>query len=1534
MRTADASQPPPGSDDPAKASAVDQPAADKRAAEDEQPLLKFNFRFQPWADVLNYFAEQSDLSLVLDAPPPGTFNYSDSREYTPTEALDLLNGVLLTKGYTIIRRERMLLLINLEEGLPADLIPSVSIEELEQRGKFEIVRVTFAIGERNPEEVQAEIKPLLGPHGKTDLLPKTKQLIVIETAGKLRIMSTLIESMPAPDKSAQPKPPSEPEKPTFEVYPAGSVEPQAALSVFKTLLPEARIVHDANGDQLIAIATPSQQETIKSVLTQMQANRPAEKRPRLEVHPIRGANSGQVLQILTTLFPTAQLTMDSTSRKLVAWAPPADQESIRETIEQLGHRATAASDKSLKVYSLTRTEPQTIQSLLADFLPDAQLTVDAAGRRLVALASEEDHRTIQSAIDQFEAGDERPVRQLVAYSIRLADPPSLLGVLQTLLPEVHFVLDPKTNRLAAWAHPEEHETIKSTIEQFETGDEESARQMVAYQIRSADPPSLLNVLQTLLPEVRFVLDPKTNRLAAWARLGDHETIRTTIEQMDTDVPDELRLKLMSHPLRDANPDTVTGVLTQLLPEVRLINDPTAKALVAWAREADHRIVEDTIERLQPATDPESEPYMKVYATGKANPQILAGMLQSVVPQARVVADTQAGNVAAWGTKADHEIIDSMFEQIRSLSQTELRGSVAVYPLRRVQGASVIGVLQTLVPQARLVVDSRSGNIVAWAKPDDQEAIRAAIQRIEAESKGPAEQILAVYPLEEAEPSTVLQVLQSVMPTARFFTDPKTGVLFAWAKPDDHEAIRGVIQRIEAESQGRGKQKLAVYPLEGAEPSTVLQVLQSVMPTARFFTDPRTDAVFAWAAQEQHEAIRSTIERLQRDVPEENKISIRVYRFDHADPNVAVATLSPLMPQARMAVDQRTRSLVVTARPGDHDQIEAAIEQMERGGDDAEAPSVKAYAVKVAEPSTVLTVLRELFASRPEVRISLDSTHRRLVAWASPEQHKTIQSVLDEIQGDTTAGEPLQLEVHALGNVEAATLERILRDVFAEAPEVRLIPDPSSANLVAMAQPEQHATIRATIEQLQGAAQKLEVIPLQFVDAFSAELAIEKLFDLESGRADANAPAVDSDQDNQQLLVRGTPEQITQIRELLIKMGETSLALDRTAGGRTFRVIPLRGTTARSVLAELQRVWPQLRKNPIRVVTPSAVIPSLRPGQRREALQVPLGEPAEPTKPPKTTPQEDHNGNGTPPDDAGATDSVSGGTFSKQRAPRETLLALAGMTRAQQEPQQAPTTQSQEGSPKEGEQPSPIIVAPGPDGLTIASEDVEALDQFEALIKALSGRRGGGRDYVVFNLKSASAVVVAETLEDLFGKSGTFRGSPTIVPDERLNALIVQANHNDLLTIESLLEILDTTDLPETLFANRPKLIAVRHAKAVDVADVIREVYRTQMQAGGSRRRIEMPRNVPRELASVIEQLRATAAGPELSLSVDEITNSLIVLAAPPLLAEVEELVQSLDQAATDSGRTVRVVPLKKASTEAVEKALQMLIQRRARRGRS
>ncbi len=46
---------------------------------DKDARLTFSFRYQPWQEVLDWFAEQAGLSLVFETLPPGTFNYNDTR---------------------------------------------------------------------------------------------------------------------------------------------------------------------------------------------------------------------------------------------------------------------------------------------------------------------------------------------------------------------------------------------------------------------------------------------------------------------------------------------------------------------------------------------------------------------------------------------------------------------------------------------------------------------------------------------------------------------------------------------------------------------------------------------------------------------------------------------------------------------------------------------------------------------------------------------------------------------------------------------------------------------------------------------------------------------------------------------------------------------------------------------------------------------------------------------------------------------------------------------------------------------------------------------------------------------------------------------------------------------------------------------------------------------------------------------------------------------------------------------------------------
>ncbi len=167
--------------------------------------IKFQFRDQPWKDVLDWFARQADLSLYMKTKPAGSFSYTDTREYTPTEALDLLNSVLATEGYVLLRHERMLVLQNLDDPIPDILVPTLSPDELDRKADFEVVHVLFNLDKWKPEEAEVEVKKLLSPQGSVVTLIKTRQLFVTDKVNRLRAIRAMIDRIDNPDASGSGK---------------------------------------------------------------------------------------------------------------------------------------------------------------------------------------------------------------------------------------------------------------------------------------------------------------------------------------------------------------------------------------------------------------------------------------------------------------------------------------------------------------------------------------------------------------------------------------------------------------------------------------------------------------------------------------------------------------------------------------------------------------------------------------------------------------------------------------------------------------------------------------------------------------------------------------------------------------------------------------------------------------------------------------------------------------------------------------------------------------------------------------------------------------------------------------------------------------------------------------------------------------------------------------------------------------------------------------------------------------------------------
>ncbi len=163
-----------------------------------QPVaeMSFNFRYAPWEDVPKLFADASGLTLDLYAIPPGTFNYYDNGKYTPTQALDILNGYLIQKGFILVRRDEFLVVLNIDAGIPPNLVPTVTVDELPKRGRNELLTVVMSLPDgMAPEDMATEVQALLGPQGTAVPLSKTNRLVLTDIGANLLRVHNLLSGL-------------------------------------------------------------------------------------------------------------------------------------------------------------------------------------------------------------------------------------------------------------------------------------------------------------------------------------------------------------------------------------------------------------------------------------------------------------------------------------------------------------------------------------------------------------------------------------------------------------------------------------------------------------------------------------------------------------------------------------------------------------------------------------------------------------------------------------------------------------------------------------------------------------------------------------------------------------------------------------------------------------------------------------------------------------------------------------------------------------------------------------------------------------------------------------------------------------------------------------------------------------------------------------------------------------------------------------------------------------------------------------------
>lgn len=220
----------------------------------------------------------------------------------------------------------------------------------------------------------------------------------------------------------------------------------------------------------------------------------------------------------------------------------------------------------------------------------------------------------------------------------------------------------------------------------------------------------------------------------------------------------------------------------------------------------------------------------------------------------------------------------------------------------------------------------------------------------------------------------------------------------------------------------------------------------------------------------------------------------------------------------------------------------------------------------------------------------------------------------------------------------------------------------------------------------------------------------------------------------------------------------------------------------------------------------------------------------------------------------------------------------------------------------------LIVACSDENLVVVKELIEALSTDSARLAA-------GERVDIVQLTRGRAAEIALSLEQLYVEKENARrgdGAVRVVANERLNALVISGNEQDLIELRALAKKLDNAEFAQK---QQIKWIELRSANAGEVTRLIQSVLAGRPVGGGSglgarqATRLQFLRETVRDV--LVEG--AVAAAPseadidgairdQVTLNADTRTNSIWITAPEAMVTLISEMIQDIDESSAGARR--------------------------------
>ncbi|MCG3198724.1 MAG: hypothetical protein GHCLOJNM_03228 [bacterium] len=1342
---------------------------------------------------------------------------------------------------------------------------------------------------------------------------RINQVIVVTKPDDLARIKGLIEKLDMPDAV---------DLETRIIPIENAVASYVYSAIYSLKSPRGMVTYDVTTNSVILRDNPSALERLVKLVKELDVKEGAGLVTK--IIPLKNSSASSVYYPVTTLKSArGYVNVDVNSNSLIIRDTSPSMAMLEEIIADLDMR-DAPSEWVTEIKRLRHLDPNTVSNLVTQLStqiyqrqgrqrPRSFAYPEPSSNSVVIIGVTEEVKPALDLIERLEqegqvAGNlklfflKNTRAQRLATQLRLVFQSTRRG---TSGLETAVISDEFTNSIIAIGSEADLERLEELITKLDIPNA-GGLQVEIFPLEGVSASTLSGNLQPLLgPQGSIFAEAPSNSLVlidspeVIQRIGQivkelsqrKGRITTRIRKLEFGVASNLATPINQYLQIDASR---TG---RPYPSVNIYPEPSSNSVLIFGPTNEVVSIERLIDQLDTqdlgAREPRIFPLRYIPAS-----QILAQFMQSIsqstVGALRPVAFAEPTRNLLIVMAADTDL-KRIEEVLKQLDVPESAGlETRVYQLKHSSAATLAPNLAPPITSARgkAFADTGTNSLVVIDTPESHARVREFIDRIDL---GRGQIVSRVRRMENATISTLSGPLQQFLahqartkglttPLTQILSDPSSNTVIIYGPTDEVEIVMGLLDELDAQSLFDREPE--IVPLTRAQAAKLAPVIQQLLAqdrtganAPRVVAEPESNTLIVVAPRADLLRAKELIARL--DQVELTGIETRVFHLKNADPQTLATNLRGMVGNpAKLFFDPVSNSLVYTDTPGNLDNLAKIITQLDTFSDEAGVMRV-VRPLRNTSASTVdvaLSDFAQYFSARkgrtgrPLTRVAADVATNSVLIIGPTDEVQQMVSLLEEMDRDNLRErQPKTFFLKQAQAQQVATqLTTLMAQLGAGPNMARIVGNQETNSLLVLATPTDMVLIEQMITSLDsddGNLRRPQIYHLKNADAVQLVTALRPTIGalaMIAAHADSNS-----------VLYTDTETNVQRLFAILEQLDAGSRPEEISS-----EIVALVNTKAGNIMQPLQTIVTQI----------STV--------RRRANKPPLQTFADPEANAIVV--------------VGATEEVTqiarivrelDAESLTERKPEIFTLEFARASDLARSFTTLFATTSRYGTQSR-------IVADEWSNSLIVIADPRDMTWIRQLIKELDTREGRKRVVEIFILENADASSLAEKLTNLFvpgtttgGRSRTrsywddlygygrrsmalTEGEVSIIPDLRLNALVVTAEPQDMTQVAELIEALDI-EAPNLDF----RIYHVENGESEQLADTLTSLFTdTEFQSG--------------YYYPVERDVTVSGLSGKIRVISEPTTNSLIVLASSPRAFEVvEQMLKELDRPSVQAGRT-------------------------------